>query len=329
MLFGGLAGLGRGVLDSSVGSVVNQAINRLGGTKAGQVMSGLAQNSLVRALADSAGEGVEEVISTALSPYLERAIYDPDAENATAEELIQSALLGAAAGGVFQGLGAIARRAGVNAGDNSPRETATMRREDRGMLVPRLRTATESTTDTSPTQDTQRATMPQTASEGRNNTASTGETGSTAVNTDPKVHTAREQAVISEYQNATDEALKETFESYLSNPSQGFSRHNISNVSDKQSSDASRLLGGNYNGYKNAINSNGIIHILNEHGPSGATDHSFADLNDASRIGYVLDNYDNVEIAEYESGDIDYSREFRTKDNRPAPMLKYSKNRNR
>ena len=164
MLFGGLAGLGRGVLDSSVGSVVNQAINRLGGTKAGQVMSGLAQNSLVRALADSAGEGVEEVISTALSPYLQRAIYDPDAENATAEELIQSALLGAAAGGVFQGLGAIARRAGVNAGDNSPRETATMRREDRGMLVP------------GPLEQGTQVEAPQTASEGQNNTASTGET---------------------------------------------------------------------------------------------------------------------------------------------------------
>lgn len=170
MLFGGLAGLGRGVLDSSVGSVVNQAINRLGGTKAGQVMSGLAQNSLVRALADSAGEGVEEVISTALSPYLQRAIYDPNAENATAEELIQSALLGAAAGGVFQGLGAIARRAGVNAGDNSPRETATMRREDRGMLVPGPSRAASMVE-----QGTQ-AETPQTASEGQNNTASTGET---------------------------------------------------------------------------------------------------------------------------------------------------------
>lgn len=185
MLFGGLAGLGRGVLDSSVGSVVNQAINRLGGTKAGQVMSGLAQNSLVRALADSAGEGVEEVISTALSPYLERAIYDPDAENATAEELVQSALLGAAAGGVFQGLGAIARRAGVNAGDNSPRETDTVRREDRGMLIPRLRTATESTTDTSPvSHDTQRVTTPQIGSEGQNNTASTGETEAYTVERD-------------------------------------------------------------------------------------------------------------------------------------------------
>ena len=170
MLFGGLAGLGRGVLDSSVGSVVNQAINRLGGTKAGQVMSGLAQNSLVRALADSAGEGVEEVISTVLSPYLERAIYDPDAENATAEELIQSTLLGAAAGGVFQGLGAIARRAGVNAGDNTPKETATMRREDRGMLVPgpsRAASMVEQGTQIE---------APQTASEGQNNTASTGET---------------------------------------------------------------------------------------------------------------------------------------------------------
>ena len=170
MLFGGLAGLGRGVLDSSVGSVVNQAINRLGGTKAGQVMSGLAQTSLVRALADSAGEGVEEVISTVLSPYLERAIYDPDAENATAEELIQSTLLGAAAGGVFQGLGAIARRAGVNAGDNTPKETATMRREDRGMLVPgpsRAASMVEQGTQIE---------APQTASEGQNNTASTGET---------------------------------------------------------------------------------------------------------------------------------------------------------
>lgn len=238
---------------------------------------------------------------------------------------LQAAVGGALSGGVLGG-GATAINAIANRNSAPAETTPSIRREDRGMLVPRLRTATDSTTDTSPIfQDTQQATMPQTASEGQNNTASTGETESTAVNTDPKVHTAQEQAVISEYQNATDEALKETFESYLSNPSQGFSRHNISNVSDKQSADASRLLGGNYNGYKNAINSNGIIHILNEHGPSGATDHSFADLNDASRIGYVLDNYDNVEIAEYESGDIDYSREFRTKDNRPAPMLKYSK----
>lgn len=160
---------------------------------------------------------------------------------------------------------------------------------------------------------------------GQNNTASTGEAESTVINTDPTVHTHQEQAVIEEYQTGTDDALKETFESYLNNPKQGFSRFNISNVSERQAADASQLLGGTYTGYKNAINSNGIQHILNEHGPEGTADHSLADLNDIARMGYVLENYDNVEIVTYDSGDVDLSREFRTKDNQPAPMLKFSK----
>lgn len=115
------------------------------------MLNGLARNSLVKALASSAGEGVEEVISTAISPYLQRAIYDPSAENATAEELIQSALLGAAAGGVFQGLGAIARSAGIEPGggistvQSTPmshpghrraRRNRPVRRPRRGKIIP-------------------------------------------------------------------------------------------------------------------------------------------------------------------------------------------------
>ncbi len=147
----------------------------------------------------------------------------------------------------------------------------------------------------------------------------------TAVNTDPAQHTPQEQAVIDAYQGAVDENLKNLFESYLQNPKQGFSRHNISSVSEKQSADASRLLGGAYDGYTNAINSNGVKHIINEHGPNGKADQSMADLNDPARIAYVLDNYDTVEQVTYESGDPDLSAEFRTKNNEPAPMLKYSK----
>lgn len=163
------------------------------------------------------------------------------------------------------------------------------------------------------------------AVEGQKNTASTGETESTAVNTNPAQHTAAEQAIIEEYQSETDEALKSTFESYFNDPKQGFSRHNISTVSERQASDAAKLLGGEYKGYKNAINSNGIQHILNEHGPNGSVDNSLSDLNDIARMGYVLDNYDAVEVVTYESGEADLSREFRTQDNRPAPMLKFSK----
>ena len=151
------------------------------------------------------------------------------------------------------------------------------------------------------------------------------EAESTAINTNPATHTPKEQAIIEEYQSQTDDVLKEKFEQYLDNPRGEFSRHTISAVSSRQAEDASRILGGDFTGYSNAINSNSIVHILNRHGPNGEEDHSLADLNDASRIGYVLENYDTVEEVTYESGDPDLSAEFRTKDNKPAPMLKYSK----
>ena len=301
MLFGGLAGLGRGVLDSSVGSVVNQAINRLGGTKAGQVMSGLAQNSLVRALADSAGEGVEEVISTALSPYLERAIYDPDAENATAEELIQSALLGAAAGGVFQGLGAIARRAGVNAGDNSPRETATMRREDRGMLVPRLRTATESTTDTSPvSQDTQRATMPQTASEGQNNTASTGKTvnenGLTALTELERTNlsSGKRNKIVSTLQDAV------SFVRNALTNRQSSERAYLGKVPNTTAQKVLNDTGVDITGYNAILSSDNVRHIISRHGDparEALMGQSAVTADDIALIPQVLSAPDNVTLS--------------------------------
>ena len=60
-------------------------------------------NPVVSRALDIAGEGGEEALSTALTPYLQRAIYDPDAENATAEEIAESAVLGAVAAGVLQG----------------------------------------------------------------------------------------------------------------------------------------------------------------------------------------------------------------------------------
>lgn len=159
----------------------------------------------------------------------------------------------------------------------------------------------------------------------KNTSADVAEVESTTVNDNPATHTPQEMQIIEAYKGSTDESLKETFESYLDNPQQKFSRHNINDVSERQASDAKQILGGNYEGYKNAINSNGINHVMKEHGPFGTVDHSMADLNDPARIGYVLHNYDSVEQTTYKSGEADLSAEFRGADNKPAPMLKYSK----
>lgn len=57
----------------------------------------------MRTAADIAGEGAEEAASTVITPYLQRAMYNPDAPNATPEEIAQSALIGSLAAGVLQG----------------------------------------------------------------------------------------------------------------------------------------------------------------------------------------------------------------------------------
>ena len=69
----------------------------------GKIAEAVKASPLVSRALDIAGEGGEEALSTVLTPYLQRAIYDPDAPNATPEEIAQSAIMGAVAAGVLQG----------------------------------------------------------------------------------------------------------------------------------------------------------------------------------------------------------------------------------
>lgn len=86
-LTGGLIGLGGGIINPRriIGERISNPVAR---TVAGR-------------MADSAGEGMEEVVSTYLTPYLQRHYYNPDAKNATKEELGESAVLGAAVAAIM------------------------------------------------------------------------------------------------------------------------------------------------------------------------------------------------------------------------------------
>ena len=94
-------GLTSGLLETTIESIAG-GIPGLGRGKIGEIAEAVKANPIVSRALDIAGEGGEEALSTVLSPYLKRAIYDPDAENATAEEIAQSAVLGAVAAGVLQ-----------------------------------------------------------------------------------------------------------------------------------------------------------------------------------------------------------------------------------
>lgn len=340
-MFDGVAGVfGKGAADDALQSLVRRVTQNEG-----------AQNALLT-IADSLGEGFEEFVSEFGDKVLaDLLLKDDDRSFRTVlSDAGDSFLVGALTSAVMQAAGSITknttpkqaaekvndilqediRQESINA---NVREAAQQSALDRGMLETMRPEAfqTPAWAELLNTQQTTQATAERgaesviTGGEANKNASTYTEAESTSVNDNPVVHTPQEQAVIEAYKNSTDESLKETFQSYLENPRQGFSRHNINDVSERQAADASKILGGDYTGYKNAINSNGINHILNEHGPFGEVNQSMADLNDPARVGYVLRNYDTVERATYSSGDADMSAEFRDANNNPAPMLKYSK----
>ena len=86
-----------------------------------------AQNAL-RFLMDATGEGVEEVVSEFVTPYIKRATYDPDAETATLDDLVDagiggmvnSVILQGAFGAANRGADALDRLETGNSGYNFP-----------------------------------------------------------------------------------------------------------------------------------------------------------------------------------------------------------------
>ena len=316
---------GKGSVDDYVEKAISGAVDKLAKTETGQRLIGGG----LTLLGGAAGEGLEELIGDWMEWQLPR-IYkkDPKSAKAVAQDSIYDFLVGALSGT----FGSLASPGNILNYQQPGSQTQGQRIVDptaspldqaildtlQGVQTPENVTQTREATALD---NAILAAMNQ----NKNTSADVAEVESTAVNDNPATHTPQEMQIIEAYKGSTDESLKETFESYLDNPQQKFSRHNINDVSERQASDAKQILGGNYEGYKNAINSNGINHVMKEHGPFGTVDHSMADLNDPARIGYVLHNYDSVEQTTYKSGEADLSAEFRGADNKPAPMLKYSK----
>lgn len=313
---------GKGSVDDYVEKAISGAVDKLAKTESGQRLIGGG----LTLLSGAAGEGMEELIGDWMEWQLPR-IYEKDPKSAkeVAQDSIYDFLVGALSGtfGSLANPSQIINYGSETRGQRLVDPTASPLDQAildtlRGVQTP------ENVTQVREPTDLDRAMM-MTYNQNKNTSADVAEVESTAVNDNPATHTQQEMQVIEAYKGSTDESLKETFESYLDNPQQKFSRHNINDVSERQASDARQILGGDYEGYKNAINSNGINHVMKEHGPFGTVDHSMADLNDPARIGYVLHDYDSVEQTTYKSGEADLSAEFRGADNKPAPMLKYKK----
>ena len=151
---------------------------------------------------------------------------------------------------------------------------------------------------------------------------------STAVNDDPATHTQEEMRQIEEYKSATDNeliAFVQKVRSLQNNSYRTKISYDLGAVNERQAQDLRDLTGIDTTGYTNDITGNAISHIDNRHGVNGLADHSMADDADISRIGYVLQNYDSVELLYDEKGNAVLSREWQNADQTHAKMVKFSK----
>lgn len=131
--------------------------------------------------------------------------------------------------------------------------------------------------------------------------------------------------VISGYLESVDQKVLEAAQRYREDKDATFERFILGDVQEREAAEIKKLVGVDVGDYRHAINKNAFVHIENRHGVNGEADNSMADLNDVARIGWILNNYDTVELLLDEKGEQVYSQEFQTAGGKNAPMIEYRK----
>ena len=124
-------------------------------------------------------------------------------------------------------------------------------------------------------------------------TEGSGIVDETAVNDDPAVHTAAQNASIEEYKNSVDPKMAEYVDKVRAG--EKLEPYVVAKTSDRMRSAMMELTGLDKVGDYTLLDNNGVQHITNRHaGGDGSADATMKNSADVARAAYVLNNYDNA-----------------------------------
>lgn len=83
----------------------------------------------------------------------------------------------------------------------------------------------------------------------------------------------------------------------------------------------SDFVGFDISGYTCKIERDRLVHIESRHGINGEHDHSLSDPKDTARIGYVINNSDNIEWAVDGNGNRVYDAKYNDRHNKNVPVF--------
>ena len=151
MLFGGIAGLGEGVVSQVSKNIVNRSITKaaasegaeqlikmtgvekavLSVAKAANRVSAMMESTALTRLASNAfGEAAEEMISEFLGPYIERMTTNPNASNASIDQIIEAGIGGAIVSFAMSPLGKLQTMVGTPDADIVEKARLTYKLQD-------------------------------------------------------------------------------------------------------------------------------------------------------------------------------------------------------
>lgn len=344
------------ILSATIAGLANAAIEVGGGLENSGWMNDSTLSKLSKAknlIKSAVEEGGEELIQNPISRAMQKLVYDSDRQwlsiDNTAEgrdavfnpyQSAEEFATGAAVGGIL-GAGNFALSRALNSRSQSQTQNTQLSQDE--ILDASIQAAMRGETLTEPlqaanqtTQQTTQATQERSAedvitgSEANKNVSAYTETESTAVNDNPAVHTPQEQAVIEAYKRSADDRLRGFIERVRGLKNNNFRskiRTTIETQTDNAVKAAAALTGVDTTGFENIIKGNTVTHIDNRHGVNGIADHSMQNIEDFSRIGFVLDNFTNAEVVPAKSVDSEtakLSQEWRNSDNTHAPLVQFS-----
>lgn len=311
-VLGGVSALaGHGV------QLTDKLVSRIAG-----IENGLARYFLTQGL-NIASEITEEELQNYLEPLARTVILGEKYEAPDVQELLDTAITTAISTGIMN-FGQTTPYSGAE----KPRYDADATPLDRAMMDTLAgRETPENVTQRAQETELDRA-MLQTFEQNKKPPQS--EVESTNVNDNPATHTPQEMRVIEAYKESVDDNLKGFIERVRGLKDNGFRskiRMEIETQTDNAARAASALTGVDTSGYSNIIKGNAVQHIDNRHGANGIADHSMQNIDDFSRIGFVLDNFTDASIVPAKNIDSEtakLSREWRNSDNTHAPLVQYS-----
>ena len=135
----------------------------------------------------------------------------------------------------------------------------------------------------------------------------------------------KNRKVYKEYVRANDKGVIKFAEKAQSGKVGKKASYKLSDVTAEEAEKLKKLTGIDTTGYTHSLKVNSISHIEKKHGSKGLADKSMADMNDLSRMNYVIKNADDVDFVRNPDGSLDLSKEIRNSDGSKAVKIKYTK----